>query len=219
MTSLLTKTVKKRIVSSTAPSAEPFNDAAVVNVPDTTAAAIKEELHAEMAEFIKEEMDRKKEEIVDSIHNEFEKKEDESKDTSDSQSEIRRRYRSDILAKFIYPNHEETLKILFEDKKFYAWFLQLVRATRILFSALLIPALLLSDSQFSGHYLNYVAAIFSFTLAVLEATDRVIVWSSKKRTEKINEILASIGIISRIPDTTLDDPLKEAQTPPKQSTK
>ena len=207
MASLSTKIIKKRIVPSPAPSAEPFNDVAVVTVPDTTAAAMKEELHAGMAEFIKEEMDRKREEIVDSIHNEFEKKEDESKDTTESQTEMRKRFKNDVLNKYIYPNYEESLKILFNDKKFYSCVLQIVRGTRILFSGLLIPALLLSNSQFAGHYLDYVAAVFSFTLAALEIIDKTIVTSNKKRTEKINDLLISLGITTRVPDTTLDDPL------------
>ena len=135
------------------------------------------------------------------------KKEEERnvKNELDSQSEMRGNFKTEILAKYIYPNSEEVIKTLLEDKVFYENLLPVIRAFKILFSSMLVPVLVLSDTQFPGRFLSYIAAIFSFSVALFEAADITIVRSNKKRIEKINTVLESIGIRYRVPDTILDD--------------
>jgi hypothetical protein len=119
--------------------------------------------------------------------------------------EIKTTFKNDILTKYIYPNNQQVLSSLLEDKKFYEDLLPIIRAFKILFSSLLVPAMILSDTKFPNKNLSYIGAIFSFCVGLLEAGDLAIVRSNKKRLEKINAMLESIGIKYRMPDTTLDD--------------
>lgn len=123
----------------------------------------------------------------------------------DSQAEIQRNFKAEILDKYVYPNDKEVLETLYQDKKFYENLLPITRGSKLFFSALLIPALSLSDARFPGFYLSYVAAMASFCIALFEGADLAIIRSNKKRLEKINAILESVGIKYHVPDTTLDD--------------
>lgn len=181
---------------------EPFNEIKI------------EEIKNEMKEYLKGEFEKKKDEFVveitETVKNEIdEEKENISKESTESESDAKKHFKKEILSEYIYPDDKETIRSLLDNRKFYARLLQYIRVLKIFFSAVIVPGLLLSDTQFPGKYLNYVAGISSFLVACFELGDRMIVESNKKRSEKINTILDSIGIKYRIPDATIEDPLHD----------
>lgn len=178
----------------------PVNDPLTIKM-----SSLKEEICATMAEYINEEMDKKKEEIIESVKREFDEKEEASKDSIETNSEARRKFRSDILNKYIYPDDEETIKGLLDDKKVYTVLLQITRACKLIISGLIVPAMILSETKYPGYNLGYVAGVISFLVAVLETADQIIVRGNKARLIKINDVLESIGIKYRLPDTTLEN--------------
>jgi hypothetical protein len=187
-------------LSSDEQNNEPFNEIKM------------KEIKNEMKEYLKGEFDKKKDEFVieitDTIKHEIDDdKENISKESTESESDAKKNLKKEILTEYIYPDDKETIKLLLDNRKFYTKLLQLIRFLKIFFSAVIVPGLLLSDTQFPGKYLNYVAGISSFLVACFELGDRMIVESNKRRIEKINIILDSVGIKYRVPDSTLDDPL------------
>jgi len=122
---------------------------------------------------------------------------------SDSQTEIKKRFRNEILEKYIFPDDEDTIQKSLTNKKYYAFVLQVVWVIKII-STLIAPVLIFTNSQFPGHYLDYVAGVCGFSVAIFEATEHAITQANKKRVDQINEILASVGVMYRMPDTLSD---------------
>jgi hypothetical protein len=121
-------------------------------------------------------------------------------------SNVRKRLQKEILTDYIYPDNVENLKTLLTDRKNYSKLLQAVRIMKLIIAAVIIPSLLLSETKFPNNNLGYAATILSFFVSFLEITDRIIVQSNKKRREKINLILKSLGIEYQVPELTYDDP-------------
>jgi hypothetical protein len=150
-----------------------------------------------------------KEDITNSIKQEFEDREILSKESTESQSETRKRLKKKILNEYIYPDDEETVKSLLKNRKYYASLLQTIRIIRMLITYLVVPSILLADSQFPNKYLGFVGLIILYFGGALEWGDKSIVQSNKKRREKINNVLESIGIKYRVSEITIDDPLTQ----------
>lgn len=171
----------------------------------------KDEFTVEIADTVKQEFDKEKENIVAEITETIKYEldgEKEIKKNENPELDTEEQLKKDIISEYIYPDNKETIKSLLKNRKFYSKLLQYVRVLKIIFSAIIVPGLLLSDTQFPGKYLSYIAGISSFFVACLELGDRMIVESNKKRVEKINNILDSIGISYKVTDSTLDDPLR-----------
>jgi hypothetical protein len=188
-------------------STEPFQEIKIEEIKNQLRDYVKGEFEKKKDEFVIEIADTVKQEIDD-------EREVVSKDSEISEIDTKKQLKKDIISEYIYPDNKETIKSLLENRKFYSKFLQYVRVLKILFSAIIVPGLLLSDTQFPGRYLSYVAGISSFLVACFELGDRMIVESNKKRAEKINNILESVGIKYKVTDPTLDDPLKNNSGPP-----
>jgi hypothetical protein len=131
----------------------------------------------------------------------------ETKDTEKLYSNAKKKIKQEVIMNYIFPDKMETIKSLSVNNKFYSKLLQFIRIAKIIFSAILVPGLLLSDTKFPDKYLNYTAGIASFFVACFELGDKMIVKSNKKRSEKLETVLKSMGIKETIPDTTLDDPM------------
>jgi hypothetical protein len=164
-------------------------------------------------EIFDEEFDKRREEIEMRIINtmkkedkEDEKEDDKAVDSIDSNSEMKSQLKKEILRDYIYPDNKETIQTLLTDRKNFAILLQIIRSIKVFMSAIIVSALLISDTQFPGHRLGYIATILSCVVSGLEITDRIIIQVNKKRSEKINSILLSLGIKYQLPETTLDDP-------------
>jgi hypothetical protein len=155
-----------------------------------------EEIIKKPSEIIKEESDKIKQNTVNlTINND-----------PNEPSNVRKRLQKEILTDYIYPDNVENLKTLLTDRKNYSKLLQAVRIIKIIIAAIVLPSLLLSDTKFPNNNLGYAATILSFFVSFLEITDRIIVQSNKKRREKINLILKSLGIEYQVPELTYDDP-------------
>lgn len=167
----------------------------------------------QMEDFFKDEFEKRKDEFETKIldilkenhENEDEKSSNKSQNSENSLTEIKR-LRKKILTEYVYPDNEENIKTLLEDRKNFAILLQVIRSIRVFMSTIVITTILLSDTQFPNNKLSYIATIFSCVVSGLEIADRIIVQVNKKRSEKINVILKSIGIEYQMPETTLDDP-------------
>lgn len=195
---------------------EPVNDDfTVVNIKkanepndesiDRKMFKFKSELYDTMTEYVAEEMDRRREEIIATLKRDIEEKGNESKDSSNASEEGKRQFSSRILKEYIYPDNEETIKNLLNDKSFYSGLLQVTRGFKLVIAALVVPALILSETKFPGYGLGYAAGVISALGALLETADQMIVRSNKTRLKKINDVLESVGIKYRLPDTTLEN--------------
>lgn len=185
---------------------EPFQEIKIQEIKNELKDYVKGEFEKKKDEFVVEIADTVKQEIDE--EKEVVSKESKESESKDSDFDTRKQLKKDIISEYIYPDNKETIKSLLENRKFYSKLLQYIRMLKIIFSAIIVPGLLLSDTQFPGKYLSYIAGICSFLVACFELGDKMIVESNKKRAEKINSILESIGIKYKVTDPTLDDPFK-----------
>jgi hypothetical protein len=195
-----------------------------------------------MSDLVRDELKKKEEEmelrIIKTLKNDMQDDDDDdiirfkdnakeyrdtevTEESTESQSTARKRLKKKILEEYIYPDDEETLKTLLTDRKNYAFLLQVIRIVRIVTIMVIVPVLVFSDAAFTGYHLNYVGGVLAVVGGGFEIIDKVIVQNNKKRREKINLLLDSLGIKYRVPDTTLDDPTaleasrrKSTVTPP-----
>jgi len=157
--------------------------------------------------YFKNEFEKKKPEIEHLIEQEFEKRDESSKSTESSSSEIRKQLAKEILTELIFPDDKESIQKLIEKRKFYSGLLSVVRVLKVIFSALIVPAFLLADIDYRNYKFNFVAGITSFFVSALEMTDRMIVNSNRERLKKINDKLSELGIKYKMADTLVEDPM------------
>lgn len=188
-------------------SNDPFSESRIIEIKNE----ISQEISYDIAKYVKDEMTIKKEELIEEItehvKQELEDKEIASKESSESQSEVRKKLKKKILSEYVYPDDEDTVKSLLANRKFYASLLQIVRVARTLITYFIVPAILLSDKEFPDKYLAFIGLLILYLGGTFELCDKAIVQSNKKRREKINNVLESIGIKYRVPEITLEDPL------------
>lgn len=126
--------------------------------------------------------------------------------STESQSKLREKIRRQILFEYIYPDSIETVKTFLNDRKCCSFLLQAMRGIKLLIAHIFVPILLLSHTKWGNYNLDFAATVLSIVAAGFEIADRVIVFHNKKRREKINILLKSLGIDFQLPETLLDEP-------------
>lgn len=116
-----------------------------------------------------------------------------------------------VIENMIYENAISTVKSLSSNRKICGIISQILIIFKIIIQIIVVPILLFTSVEFSGKsFLTFLGATFSLFGGILETVTMYILKSNTNRTQKINNILKTYGIIYIDEDPTIIDPSTRA---------
>lgn len=116
----------------------------------------------------------------------------------------------DVIENTIIPENINYVKSSLCCVKVWNFFSLSFTASKYILALLLVPCFAFVAPYYPESDYSLVAGILSLVAIAFEKLALFCTVSSKKRTEKMNNILSSLGIDQKIPDTTFTDPTRSS---------
>lgn len=164
---------------------------------------IEEKLESKNQEIFDMQMifSNKLEQIKDNIIIEMQKQNEEK--------ELRgiEKIRKEVLDDMILPDNKNYIENSLVWIKVWNFVAILFVALKYLIMILVVPTLTFASTTFTGYNLNFAAGILSLCGIAFEKLSQFCSANSKKRNEKMNKMIATLGIEQTVIDIAYEDPM------------
>jgi hypothetical protein len=115
--------------------------------------------------------------------------------------------RKEVLDDMILPDNKNYIENSLIWIKVWNFFAMLFVALKYIIMILVVPTLTFASTTFTEHYLNFAAGILSLCGIAFEKLSQFCSANAKKRNEKMNKMIAALGIEQTVIDITYEDPM------------
>jgi hypothetical protein len=115
--------------------------------------------------------------------------------------------RKEVLDDMILPDNKDYIANSLTWIKVWNFFAMLFVALKYLIMILIVPTLTFASTTFTGYHLNFAAGILSLCGIAFEKLSQFCSANAKKRNEKMNKMIASLGIEQTVIDMAYEDPM------------
>jgi hypothetical protein len=115
--------------------------------------------------------------------------------------------RKEVLDDMILPDNKDYIANSLTLIKVWNFFAILFVALKYLIMILIVPTLTFASTTFTEHHLNFAAGILSLCGIAFEKLSQFCSANAKKRNEKMNKMIAALGIEQTVIDMTYEDPM------------